>query len=130
MKQAEIITEIDLTEGGCNACGIVKCVSATLIMGGQEIPLGDLSVSSLVMTIALKNGFTQEMKTDILDDYILFADGTEKIKLTEDYDGLHYQNGQEALTAPEYISDINELTKQVNNILASIFKIEPLEFIY
>ena len=85
MKKAVISSVVDLTEGGCNACGVVEAVSYTITLDEREIPLDELTVSSLVMTIVLRNGFSQEMKMDILEDYILFKKADLEIKLIEAY---------------------------------------------
>ena len=128
MKTAVISSFIDLTEGGCNACGIVKSESFTLTLDGWNTSLEELTVSSLVMTLVLKNGFKQEMKMDLLDDYLSFTKGDLEVKLLEDYDQLTYKSPTQELHTNNYIADTQLLTETVNSILTDIFQLEALNF--
>ncbi|MBL1229961.1 DUF4809 family protein [Enterococcus sp. BWB1-3] len=130
MKTARISSIIDLTEGGCNACGIIKCESYTLTMDGLETPLEELTVSTLVMTLALKSGFKQEMKMALLDDYISFTKGDLEVKLFEDYDRLTYKSAAAEMNTRDRIADTQELTETANNILTTLFQIEAIAFEY
>ncbi|MGL4694659.1 DUF4809 family protein [Enterococcus larvae] len=130
MTKAIISSVVDLTEGGCNACGIVECVSYTLTINEREIPLEELTVASLVMTIALKNGFKQEMKMDMLDDYLSFTKSGYEVKLFEDYDQLTYRSTDSELQTKNRIKDTKELTEKVNELLTKLFKLETIEFEY
>ncbi|MGC6768113.1 DUF4809 family protein [Enterococcus sp. LJL128] len=130
MKTAVITSSVDLTEGGCNACGIVECVSYTLTIDGREIPLDELSVSSLVMTVVLKNGFKQEMKMDVLDDYLSFTKEGFEVSLFEEYDELTYKGPEKEIRTPDRIEDTKKLTERVNEILKTIFQLDELSFEY
>ncbi|WP_086350974.1 DUF4809 family protein [Candidatus Enterococcus clewellii] len=128
MTKAIISSVIDLTEGGCNACGVVKCVSYTLSIDDRDIPLEELTVSSLVMTIVLKNGFKQEMKMDVLDDYLSFTKAGYEVQLFEEYDLLTYKSLDGELQTKDRIEDTRELTEKVNELLTTLFKIEAIDF--
>lgn len=128
MTKANISSVIDLTEGGYNACGVVKCVSYTLSIDDRDIPLEELTVSSLVMTIVLKNGFKQEMKMDVLDDYLSFTKAGYEVQLFEEYDLLTYKSLDGELQTKDRIEDTRELTEKVNELLTTLFKIEAIDF--
>lgn len=130
MTKAIISSVVDLTEGGCNACGVIKCVSYTLTIDEREIPLEELTVSSLVMTLVLKNGYKQEMKMDMLDDYLSFTKSGYEVKLFEEYNQLTYKSPDTEIQTTDRIEDTKELTEKVNEVLTNIFKLEAIEFEY
>ncbi|MDV5039332.1 DUF4809 family protein, partial [Enterococcus faecalis] len=45
MQEAIITSTVDLTSGGCNACGLVEDTVYTLAMNGVDIPLDGLTVA-------------------------------------------------------------------------------------
>ena len=101
MQEAIITSTVDLTSGGCNACGLVEDTVYTLAMNGVDIPLDGLTVAHLVSAVVARNGFKQELQMDMLDDeYIL------------------YRKEDTAVTF-----------KEVNQILTTVFGIETVNFI-
>lgn len=62
MQEAIITSTVDLTSGGCNACGLVEDTVYTLAMNGVDIPLDGLTVAHLVSAVVARNGFKQELK--------------------------------------------------------------------
>ncbi|HCS98500.1 MAG TPA: DUF4809 domain-containing protein, partial [Enterococcus faecalis] len=51
MQEAIITSTVDLTSGGCNACGLVEDTVYTLAMNGVDIPLDGLTVAHLVSAV-------------------------------------------------------------------------------
>lgn len=78
MKEIVLSSSVDLTEGGCNACGIVKSVCYTLLINGREIALDGLSVHTVVMTIVLTEGWKQSFEVQMMDEFTLFTKGAHK----------------------------------------------------
>ena len=82
MQEAIITSTVDLTSGGCNACGLVEDTVYTLAMNGVDIPLDGLTVAHLVSAVVARNGFKQELQMDMLDDeYILYRKEDTAVKI-------------------------------------------------
>lgn len=128
MKKAVISQTIDLTEGGCNACGIVKCESYHVRLTDREIPLDGLSVSSLVMTIVLAEGWQQRFEVNMMDEFTVFSKDEKEVTLIEDYDSLTYK-GSTSIMCSDNIKEQSEMFQKVNDILEKIFMIEGYDFI-
>lgn len=128
MKKAVISQTIDLTEGGCNACGIVKCESYHVRLTDREIPLDGLSVSSLVMTIVLAEGWQQRFEVNMMDEFTVFSKDEKEVTLIEDYDSLTYK-GSTSIMCSDNIKEQSEMFQKVNDILEKIFMIEGFDFI-
>lgn len=128
MKKAVISQTIDLTEGGCNACGIVKCESYHVRLTDREIPLDGLSVSSLVMTIVLAEGWQQRFEVNMMDEFTVFSKDEKEVKLIEDYDSLTYK-GSTSIMCSDNIKEQSEMFQKVNDILEKLFMIEGYDFI-
>lgn len=96
MQEAIITSTVDLTSGGCNACGLVEDTVYTLAMNGVNIPLDGLTVAHLVSAVVARNGFKQELQMDMLDDeYILYRKEDTAVTFKETYNHLSYDNGSE-----------------------------------
>lgn len=130
MKKIKVIKTVDLTEGGCNACGIVKAESFCLELNDRERPLDGLSVRSLVMTIVLAEGWKQEFIMGMMEDHTLFSKGDDVIKLTETFDQVTYESASDSVTVSDAISDESQLFETVNMILSRLFQLETYEFTY
>lgn len=128
MKKAVISQTIDLTEGGCNACGIVKCESYHVRLTDREIPLDGLSVSSLVMTIVLAEGWQQRFEVNMMDEFTVFSKDEKEVTLIEDYDSLTYK-GSTSIMCSTSIKEQSEMFQKVNDILEKLFIIEGYDFI-
>ncbi|MGX7419971.1 DUF4809 family protein [Carnobacterium gallinarum] len=129
MEKAVITSTVDLSDGGCNACGLVEDTMYTLAINDVEIPVDDLTVNSLVMAIALRKGYKQELVMDISDEYIVYKNGVESIQLIEDVDQLTYSNDTLTIETANKILDTNILLTKVNEILTKLFKLEELDFV-
>lgn len=129
MEKAVITSTVDLSDSGCNACGLVEDTVYTLAIDNVDIPVDDLTVNSLVMAIALRKGYKQELVMDISDEYIVYRKGSDTIKLIEDVDQLTYISNSGTIETPNTIVDTAVLLNKVNEILVKLFKLEELEFI-
>ena len=60
MKEVQLIRKSELSEGGCNACGVVEATSYTLKLDSNQAIISELTVGGLVDSLALAEGFTGE----------------------------------------------------------------------
>ncbi|MGM0126413.1 hypothetical protein IGI37_003842 [Enterococcus sp. AZ194] len=128
--KATIMSEDFLTEGGCNACAPVRSITYLVEFSeGREQTIENLDVESLVMLFALKAGWKQEMiMTDDFEDAIRFKKDQKKVILTEDYRSLTYSSESTTIKALKKIDDHAQLTEKTNEILQTLFGLEPVEF--
>ncbi|HAQ9646295.1 TPA: DUF4809 family protein, partial [Enterococcus faecium] len=56
MKEVQLIRKSELSEGGCNACGVVEATSYTLKLGANKAIISELTVGGLVDSLALAEG--------------------------------------------------------------------------
>lgn len=128
MEKAIISSTVNLLDGGCNVCGIIEDVNYTLTLNGHSIPLEEVTVNTLVMAIALENGYKREYKMDVLDDYVLFKKADYQVTLKEEYDYLTYSNEKKQLETNNQLINKEILAAKVNEILTMIFSIDALAF--
>lgn len=128
MKEVAITSTIDLTNGGCNACGTVESVIFSLDLDGKEIVLDGLTVSSMVMVLVLNEGWSQEYKVMMMDEYTVFSKSGKEVKLVEEYDQLTYSSAEKSISSKNVISDNDELFSKVNGILQELFESEGYTF--
>ncbi|MDF0479213.1 DUF4809 family protein [Vagococcus sp. PNs007] len=128
MKEVAITSTIDLTNGGCNACGTVESVIFSLDLDGKEIVLDGLTVSSMVMGLVLNEGWSQEYKVMMMDEYTVFSKSGKEVKLVEEYDQLTYSSAEKSISSKNVISDNDELFSKVNGILQELFESEGYTF--
>ncbi|WP_413489164.1 DUF4809 family protein [Carnobacterium divergens] len=127
MKEIVLSSSVDLTEGGCNACGIVKSVCYTLLVNGREIALDGLSVHTVVMTIVLTEGWKQSFEVQMMDEFTLFTKGAHQVKLIEAYDQFIYE-GHKTIECSNKINEVNQLFNQVEEILRELFEVDNYVF--
>lgn len=129
MKTATITSTMDLTQGGCNACGPVESLLYSMELDQQTLALEELRVSSLVMAIVLHEGWSQAFKVEMIDEYMLYKKGDKEIKLVEDYNQLTYISSTDSITLADNYSDQAELFSQTNRVLTEIFEVAAINFI-
>ena len=61
MQEVQLIRKSELSEGGCNACGVVEATSYTLKLDSNQAIISELTVGGLVDSLALAEGFTGEV---------------------------------------------------------------------
>lgn len=129
VEKAIITSTVDLSDGGCNACGLVEDTIYTLAINDVDIPVDDLTVNSLVMAITLRKGYKQELVMDISDEYLLYRKGDHTVKLFEEVEDLTYSTNTMTIETSNKIADTKQLLAKVNEILTTLFKLEELEFV-
>ena len=109
MKEVQLIRKSELSEGGCNACGVVEATSYTLKLGANKAIISELTVGGLVDSLALAEGFIGE------DIYEMFSE-IRQLKKGENCIEVHH------------VSDHTELYGIVNQILTELFELGPYAF--
>jgi hypothetical protein len=129
MQEAVITSTVDLTDSGCNACGLVEDTVYTLAIHGVDIPLDHLTVKHLVSAIVARNGFKQELVMDMMDEYVCYHKADLTINFQEEYDQLTYSNGSNSITTKNKIEDMQTLFATVNKVLTTLFEVEAVQFV-
>ncbi|MDH6364818.1 hypothetical protein M2139_001858 [Enterococcus sp. PF1-24] len=129
MEKVLISTTVDLTEGGCNSCGISKCTVYTLHFADYQLLIDEMTVAAFVQGIALKHGWRQEMEMDLLGgDYLIFQKDGAEVTVKEEFQGTTYEkNGQKIVVPPQILSEA-EVFAFTNQILPAMFDIAAVEF--
>lgn len=129
MEKVTITSTVDLSDSGCNACGLVEDTIYTLTMNDVAVPIDDLTVSSMVMAIALRKGYKQELVMGLGEESILYKKENQVITLEEGVNQLRYSTPKQTIETINKITDMEQLLAKVNEILNNLFLIEKIEFI-
>ncbi|MBU5361169.1 DUF4809 family protein [Enterococcus raffinosus] len=127
MNEKAIITSKErITEGGCNACGFVKCITYTIhFEDGRNAALDVLDLPSLVRTIALKKGWREWVEIiGIGEERVHLVKNSQVVSMDETNHEICYTKERSRIESPKQFEDKNLLFKQVNEILETIFGIE------
>lgn len=127
--KATITCTTELVQGGCNACPVVPATTYALAFDQTPTPLEGLDVESLVMVVALKNGFRQELVMGMDDDYIVFKKDGQEVSAKEQYGNLTYEGQGVAQTLQNRYLKNDELFAKVNDVLKNVFALPAVEFI-
>ncbi|MGX7030273.1 DUF4809 family protein [Vagococcus zengguangii] len=128
-KTAVLEIDYEMTDGGCNACVPFKAEIARLIIDEQTIAVGELTPEALIMAVALHEGFKQEMKFDILYDYLLFSRSDQQVKQQEDFTQWIYTNNNNVtVKTKKFYQEKSELLEHVNHVLVECFDLYPVKF--
>lgn len=126
--QAMITCTTELVQGGCNACPVVPSTSYAIRFDQAAIPLGALEVESLIMAVALKKGFRQELVMSFDEDYTIFKKDEVQVILKDFYGSLTYEGPNQKITLKNTYESTEELFTQVNRVLEELFFVEPVVF--
>lgn len=129
MQEAVITSTVDLSDSGCNACGLVEDTVYTLAINGVDIPLDGLTVAHLISAIVSRNGYKQELVMDMDDEYIAYKNSQTTVTFKEEYNQLSYSKGDLAVNTKNKFADMKELFEIVNKILTTIFQLEAIDFV-
>ena len=129
MQEAVITSTVDLSDSGCNACGLAEDTVYTLAINGVDIPLDGLTVAHLISAIVSRNGYKQELVMDMDDEYIAYKNSQTTVTFKEEYNQLSYSKGDLAVNTKNKFADMKELFEIVNKILTTIFQLEAIDFV-
>lgn len=129
MEKVIITSTVDLLDGGCNACGLVEDTIYTVTIKEIAVPIDDLTVSSLVLAIALRKGYKQELVLEMGDEFLLYRKGNQVVTLKEGQNKLTYSTPEKTIETVNKMTEMEQLLAQVNEVLTSLFKLEMIEFV-
>lgn len=129
MEEVKIIRTVDLVNGGCNACPTVEAEVYVLELKDLNRALDDLDVTSLIMTIALANGYKQHQEYDSAEDYDVYKRDVNEISVIPEYGKLIFKKGFHQQKVANKYENTTELFSVVNNLLTQYFEIEALQFV-
>ena len=127
--KATITCTTELVQGGCNACPVVPATTYALAFDQTPTPLEGLDVESLVMVVALKNGFRQELVMGMDDDYIVFKKDGQEVSAKEQYGSLTYEGSGNSLTLQNRYLKNEDLFAKVNDVLTKVFQVSAVDFV-
>lgn len=129
MSKAIISSKAFLVEGGCNACGLQSTETFTIHFADQRSEILDsFDVSSLVQTIAQKNGWRETaIPVGISEEKIVLKKGSEIVSPKYLGEQIVYQRDNQRIQTKRTFEDTAELFDKVNQILVQLFEIEPYE---
>lgn len=129
MSKAIISSKAFLVEGGCNACGLQSTETFTIHFADQRSEILDsFDVSSLVQTIAQKNGWRETaIPVGISEEKIVLKKGLEIVSPKYLGEQIVYQRDNQRIQTKRTFEDTAELFDEVNQILVQLFEIEPYE---
>ncbi|MGP5429711.1 DUF4809 family protein [Enterococcus malodoratus] len=129
MSKAIISSKAFLVEGGCNACGLQSTETFTIHFADQRSEILDsFDVSSLVQTIAQKNGWRETaIPVGISEEKIVLKKGLEIVSPKYLGEQIVYQRDNQRIQTKRTFEDAAELFDKVNQILVQLFEIEPYE---
>ncbi|HJF20322.1 MAG TPA: DUF4809 family protein [Enterococcus columbae] len=119
-------------DGGCNACGVVRCENYTLYYLNKELGFGFLDLESLIPTIVQANGWRQSYEeVGIGDEMEGFKKSTDFVQVELNGHRITYTNhttGQKISVANSYPQQSEKLFATINEILSTMFNIETIDF--
>lgn len=127
MKEVLLTKKSDLTEGGCNACGIIDSTIYQLDVDGKKATIAELSVGSLVDSLALLEGFEGEDIYEMLGEIRQLKHLGKCVEIRQEDGLIHFQKDHESLTVKNLI-ETPGLYQQVNQILKHFFDLGPYRF--
>ncbi|EOT44618.1 DUF4809 family protein [Enterococcus columbae] len=120
-------------DGGCNACGVVRCESYTLYYLDKEIGFGFLDLENLIPAIVQANGWRQSYEeVGIGEEMEGFKKGETFIQAELNGHQMTYINhtsGEKIMTTNSYKNDNAQLFATINEILTKLFDIEAIDFV-
>lgn len=129
MRKAAISSKSFLVEGGCNACGLKNTETFTIHFEDRRSSVLDhLDVSSLVTTIAQKNGWREvAIPVGIGEEEIVLKKADTLIQPTYVEDQVIYQSKDKRIQVNQHYVTPTLLFEEVNEILIQLFHIEPYQ---
>ncbi|EOH92664.1 DUF4809 family protein [Enterococcus villorum] len=128
MFKVHITRKSELTEGGCNACGIVDATVYLLELGTKKATISELTVGSLVDSLALLEGYGAEDIYEMLDEVRQLKKADRCINVHYEHGDVQFQMGNERVKVKNSL-ERPALYEQVNQILEQFFDLGPYVFI-
>lgn len=129
MKEVKIVRTVDLINGGCNACPTVEAEVHVLELNDLNRPLDALDVTSLIMTVAIANGYKQHQEYDLAEDYDVYKKDGNEISVIPEYGKIIFKKGFNQQKVANTYENTAELFEVVNNLLTEYFELDGLDFV-
>lgn len=129
MKEVKIVRTVDLINGGCNACPTVEAEVHVLELNDLNRPLDALDVTSLIMTVAIANGYKQHQEYDLAEDYDVYKKDGNEIAVIPEYGKIIFKKGFNQQKVANTYENTAELFEVVNNLLTEYFELDGLDFV-
>lgn len=131
MENAVIKFDHQYVDGGCNACGVLRCETYNMDYLNKEVGFSFLDIESLIQTIAQVNQWRQDYQEVGIGEEI---DGLTKAGTFVEVEKLgrqmRYKNqatNQMLVVDNQYDSN-EKLFSTINQILQTIFAIDEIHF--
>ncbi|HCD3385257.1 DUF4809 family protein [Enterococcus faecium] len=128
MKEVQLIRKSELSEGGCNACGVVEATSYTLKLGANKAIISELTVGGLVDSLSLAEGFIGEDIYEMFSEIRQLKKGENCIEVHHESPNVRFKRGDNEMIFNNHVSDHTELYGIVNQILTELFGLGPYAF--
>ena len=109
MKEVQLIRKSELSEGGCNACGVVEATSYTLKLGANKAIISELTVGGLVDSLALAEGFIGEDIYEMFSEIRQLKKGENCIEVHHESPNVRFKRGDNEMIFNNHVSDHTEL---------------------
>lgn len=131
MKHAIIKFDYQYVDGGCNACGVLRCETYSMNYLNKEVGFSFLDIESLIQAISQANQWHQDYQGVGIGEEI---DGLTKAGIFVEVENLgnqmRYKNqstNQTLIVDNQYETN-EKLFHVVNQILQTIFNIDEIHF--
>ncbi len=105
MKEVQLIRKSELSEGGCNACGVVEATSYTLKLGANKAIISELTVGGLVDSLALAEGFIGEDIYEMFSEIRQLKKGENCIEVHHESPNVRFKRGDNEMIFNNHVSD-------------------------
>lgn len=131
MQKAIIQFDHQYVDGGCNACGVLRCETYNMKYLNKELGFAFMDVESLIQTITQANQWKQDyQEVGIGEEVDGLTNGSTFVEVEKLGKKIRYENQanlRTMLVENEY-PEKEELFAKINQILSQIFDIEPIAF--
>lgn len=131
MQKAIIQFDHQYVDGGCNACGVLRCETYIMKYLNKELGFAFMDIESLIQTITQANQWKQDyQEVGIGEEVDGLTNGSTFVEVEKLGKKIRYENQanlRTMLVENEY-PEKEELFAKINQILSQIFDIEPIAF--
>ncbi|MEG0286698.1 MAG: DUF4809 family protein [Vagococcus sp.] len=129
MQEIKIKRGLEFVNGGCNACPTFKEDIYVMELKGNEHVLDEFNVNSMVMAIAVANGYKLHQEYDMSEDYDIYKKEGNEIAVIPEYNKLIFKKGPQQQKVANHYQNTEELFAVVNNLLTQYFDLESIQFV-
>lgn len=130
MNKINIESKFFLVEGGCNACGLLNCVTYTInFPDGTQATSDQLDAVHLTQAIALKNGWREKVEpVGIGEEAVFLEKGKDAVQVSEDSFKTTFSKGAKKFPIKKEECSLKEVWDNTNALLTDFFGITAYDF--